>query len=93
MRTINCRRCNKIYSYEGLPPSCCPECQSKKDAKLQQVRELIKESPGINVAEVHRLTGVPISVIMQCIKDGDVEVKDDKPNKMNSSLEETFRRR
>ena len=74
MRTIRCRRCKNMFEYEGLPPSCCPDCKSQEDVKLVQIRELIKKNPGITPLEVVKHTGVTFSALMGYVESRDIEL-------------------
>jgi len=63
-----------MYEFEkGFPPPCCPKCKVVRDERFQKVRELIKRMPGITALEVHVITGVPLEMIMQFVRDGDIE--------------------
>ena len=73
MRTIRCRRCRQMFSYEGLPPESCPLCAMAKEERFRRVRALVKENPGITAAEVHMQTGVPLTDIFQYVEDGDLD--------------------
>jgi hypothetical protein len=54
-----------------MPPLYCPACATEKEEQYQLIRTLIREHPGINAVQVHEQTGVPMSVIMQHIENGD----------------------
>jgi len=74
MREIRCRRCGKMYSYEGMPPECCPLCAKERRAQYVMVRELVRQCPGITAVEVNQITEVPLEVILKFIDDGLLEV-------------------
>lgn len=74
MNTIRCNFCRQMYSYDGLPPEACPQCRSRREAQYQQVRELVKDNPGITAMEVHEITEVPLLTIARYIETGRLEV-------------------
>jgi hypothetical protein len=61
-----------MYEFFGLPPEVCPDCDKARQEKLQQVRTLLKEQP-LSAQQVHLKTGVPIPIILEMIRSGDVE--------------------
>ena len=73
VHTIRCRRCKKMYEYEGLPSNCCPQCEQELEEQFQTVRSTIKENPGITPLELANLTDVSLSTIMGFIKNGQLE--------------------
>ncbi|MCL1844843.1 MAG: hypothetical protein FWF77_02960 [Defluviitaleaceae bacterium] len=74
-RVVRCKLCQVMFQYEkGLPPPCCPNCQRRRNEILAIVRAVVREMPGITALEVHIITDVPVDVIMQFVKNGDIEV-------------------
>ena len=74
MNEVRCSRCKVMFvPTDGKPPYLCPKCKGEREAKLRKVHELVRAKPGITPMELQALTGVPISVITQAIKDGFVE--------------------
>lgn len=73
MRTIRCRKCKQMFSYEGLPPDSCPLCAMAKNERFSRVRELVQEYPGITTLEVNQHTGVPVSDILDFLKKGELQ--------------------
>ena len=74
MKSFRCNRCKQMFESDGMPPPLCPKCQEAKDTQFRQVRDLVKENKGITVVEVHDRTGVPITNILQYVKQGALEV-------------------
>ena len=74
MKTIRCNRCKQMFEFEGLPPECCPSCKEKENERHQIVRDFIKQFPGVNALEIAKHTKVPVSVIMNYIKSGDLHL-------------------
>ena len=74
-RKIRCPRCKEFYNFnDGLPPNACPDCVVKREAQIQNLRDLIRENKGINAMELQRQTGIPINFIMKILNEGDIEV-------------------
>ncbi|MCL2189965.1 MAG: hypothetical protein FWC16_13305 [Defluviitaleaceae bacterium] len=74
MNTIRCNVCKKMFSFDGLPPEACPPCRERKNALFQEVRQMVKENPGITALEVHHRTGVPIPNLVKYIESGMLEI-------------------
>jgi uncharacterized protein YbaR (Trm112 family) len=76
VRTIRCNRCKEFYSIsEGLPTGYCPKCTELKEAQTQLIRDLIRENKGINAIQLERQTGIPISFIMNVMKEGEIGIR------------------
>lgn len=68
----NCRKCGKIYTYDGFPT--CRECRKAQEASFQKVKEYLHEFPGASVAEVESSTGVEAKEIMEFLRQGRLEM-------------------
>ena len=77
VRTIRCNQCKKIFAYEGPLPSSCPNCKTEKQRRYMQIRALVKEMPGITALEIHERLDVPISEILEHVKEGSLEIVSD----------------
>ena len=74
MNEMRCSRCKVMFSStDGKPPHICPKCKGEREAKLRRLHELVRERPGITPIELQAITGIPINVITQQIKDGFIE--------------------
>ena len=73
MREIRCKRCREMFEFAGINALTCPACLKEKEAQLEKVRTLLKESPGITAMKVHELTGVPVNIILRFIEGGMIE--------------------
>ena len=76
-----------MFTYEGLPPPCCPLCVMAQKERFVRVRALVKELPGITAMEAHQQTGVPISEIMELLEEGDLVVAGSLSNRQQHDLE------
>ena len=73
-RKVRCRRCKQYYELDGGMPELCPSCTQLKEAWKDKVRMAVWEQPGITAVEVHVKTEVPLAVVMEMIKTGDLLV-------------------
>ncbi|NLW22201.1 MAG: MerR family transcriptional regulator [Tissierellia bacterium] len=75
MKVRNCSRCGKIYAYDGF--NICIKCRREEEEEFKKVKEYLRENPGANVAEVSEETGVEAKRIIEFLKQGRLEIKDE----------------
>jgi len=75
MNIKNCVRCGRIYVYDGY--SLCIDCRRADEEDFNKVKEYLDENPGANVMEVSEATGVETKKIIQFLREGRLEVKDE----------------
>ncbi|MBU5436681.1 MerR family transcriptional regulator [Tissierella sp. MSJ-40] len=75
MNVRNCNRCGKIYNYDGF--RLCIQCRRNDEGDFQKVKEYLYENPGANVAEVSEQTEVSTRKIIEFLKEGRLEIKDE----------------
>lgn len=68
----NCKKCGKIYGYDGF--STCRECRKEQELSFQKVKEYLHEFPGASVGEVEEATGVDGKEIMEFLRQGRLEM-------------------
>lgn len=68
----NCKKCGKIYSYDGF--STCGECRKEQELSFQKVKEYLHEFPGAGVNQVEESTGVEAKEIMEFLRQGRLEM-------------------
>lgn len=69
----NCKRCGKVFVKVGSS-NLCPECLKADEEEFKKVRNYIYNNPGATVIEVSEKTEVPVSKIMEYLKDGRIEL-------------------
>ncbi|MCL2225288.1 MAG: hypothetical protein FWB96_10025 [Defluviitaleaceae bacterium] len=74
MRSIRCKRCGRMFDYEGLPPPCCPICKKERDEQFHMVRDIVSACPGITALEVSKSADVPLELIMRFVELGMLDV-------------------
>ena len=73
---VRCPRCKEFYELdEGLPQDFCPTCTNQREAQIQHLRDLIRDHKGINAMELNRRTGIPISFIMNVMREGEIGIR------------------
>ncbi|BCN32769.1 flagellar protein [Anaeromicropila herbilytica] len=68
MEILNCRDCGKLYSYTS-GPRLCPECVKKLDEKFIEVKEYIRENPGVSLYQVSEEMEVSVNQIKAWIRE------------------------
>lgn len=71
----NCKRCGKIYRYDGF--SLCSSCRRNDEVDFKKVKEYIYDFPGANISEVHEATEVDIDKIIGFLREGRLEVAEE----------------
>lgn len=73
MNIKNCKRCKKIYKYDGF--NLCHTCRQEDEADFQIVKEYLYENPGANVASVVKDTEVETEKVMEFLREGRLEIR------------------
>jgi flagellar operon protein (TIGR03826 family) len=68
MEIRNCRRCGKIFQYNGN--YICASCLRKEDEDFKKVKEYLRAHPGSTSMEVSEATEVDIKTIDRFIRAG-----------------------
>lgn len=68
MNVRNCRKCGRIFNYV-VGPLQCPVCREKMEEKFLEVKEFIKENPGVGIAEVSTECDVETSQIQRWLRE------------------------
>jgi len=82
MNVRNCRGCGKIFNYVAGPIQC-PACRDKLEAKFQEVKEYIRENPGVSIPEVSETCDVEASQIRQWLREERLQLAEDSPIYLN----------
>lgn len=78
MNIKNCRNCGRIFNYVSGAILCQP-CREAMEVKFQEVKQYIRENPGVGIAEVSAACDVDANQIRQWLRDERLEVTEDSP--------------
>ncbi|MBQ2804067.1 MAG: flagellar protein [Lachnospiraceae bacterium] len=76
MNVRNCRQCGRIFNYVA-GPFLCQVCREKMELKFQEVKEYIRENPGVSIPQVSEACDVEPSQIRQWLREERLEVTED----------------
>lgn len=78
MNVRNCRNCGRIFNYLAGPLTC-QRCRELLEAKFQEVKEYIRENPGVGISEVADACDVEPSQIQQWLREERLELTENSP--------------
>lgn len=82
MNIRNCRSCGRIFNYVA-GPIMCPSCREGLEKKFQEVKEYIREHPGVTIPEVSEVCDVEPSTIRQWLREERLELSESSPIYLN----------
>ena len=65
--------CGHIFNYVA-GPFLCPHCREKMEAKFQEVKEYIRNNPGVSIQDVSENCDVEPSQIQQWLREERLEL-------------------
>lgn len=74
MNIKNCKKCGKIYNYDGF--SICYHCRNEENEIFQKVREYIYDNSDADINKVSEATEVPTKKILEFLRQGKLEIKE-----------------
>lgn len=72
MDVRNCKKCGKIYNYDGF--KTCPTCRKEDEVDFRKVKEYIYENSGANISDVEEATGVDSGKIIEFLRQNRLEI-------------------
>ncbi|MEZ0537215.1 TIGR03826 family flagellar region protein [Caldicellulosiruptoraceae bacterium PP1] len=72
MNVRNCKRCGRVYLYNGSP--ICPQCQKEEEEDFKKVKDYLYDHPGASLPEVAKATGVSPDKILRFLKEERLEI-------------------
>lgn len=78
MNVKNCRRCGKIYAYDGF--RICKECRNADIEDFKRVKEYIYDNPNATIGEVAEEAEVSEKKIFEFLRQGKLELKSENGN-------------
>lgn len=73
MNIRNCKRCKKIYQYDGF--NLCHNCRREDEEDFLKVKEYLDENPGANITSVVEDTKVDTKKVIEFLKAGRLEIQ------------------
>jgi uncharacterized protein len=67
----NCRRCGKVYNFNGF--AVCPNCTRQEQEDFDKIRDYLFKHPNSSALEVSQATGLELKVITRFQKEGRIE--------------------
>ena len=68
----NCVRCHKIF-LSVIGETICPECRVMEQTMEEQVKDYVRDHPGITIRQLIDETGVPDKIIWRMVRQGEFE--------------------
>ncbi len=72
MDVRNCRNCGRLFNYLS-GPSICPVCKEGLEKKFAQVKEYVRNNPGVGIQVVAEDNDVSIKQIRQWVREERLE--------------------
>ena len=82
MNVKNCRMCGRIFNYVA-GPFVCQVCREDLEKKFQEVKEFIRENPGVTIPEVASACDVDPGQIRQWLRDERLQLAENSPIYLN----------
>lgn len=76
MNVRNCKLCGRLFNYVTGAPYC-PSCRDKMEAKFQEVKDYIRENPGVTMQVVADNCDVEPAQIRQWLREERLELTKD----------------
>lgn len=78
MNVRNCRKCGRLFNYIS-GPAWCPGCREQMEVKFQEVKEYIRENPGVGIKQVSEACDVETAQINQWLREERLELTEGSP--------------
>jgi len=75
MNLRNCRRCGKVYAYDGF--DLCHDCRMIDEKDFEKVRAYLDENPSADINEISEKTEISTKKIIKFLREGRLELKDE----------------
>lgn len=78
MDVRNCKKCGKIYKYDGF--NMCLKCRQEEEEEFKKVREYIYDNPSATIPIISEDTGVNTKKILRYLREGRLAIKNNNNN-------------
>lgn len=76
MELMNCKNCKSIFNYIS-GDKICPKCKDVLEAKFQEVKEYVRENPGVNITQVAEECETSVKQIKKWVREDRLAFSDD----------------
>lgn len=74
----NCRKCNRMYGYDGI--DLCPKCRNDDSGDLRIVKDYLYDNPKATIKNVSEDTEVSHSKILKFLREEKIEIAEGSEN-------------
>lgn len=74
----NCRKCNRMYGYDGI--DLCPKCRNDDSGDLRIVKDYLYDNPKATIKSVSENTEVSHSKILKFLREEKIEIAEGSEN-------------
>lgn len=85
MEMKSCRACKKLFSYTG-GKKICAACRKKEEEFLESTIEYVRKNPGSTIKDIHKNIGVPVKLVEEFIREGNLILSNDSPITVNCTV-------
>lgn len=78
MNIRNCKKCGKIYTYDGFP--YCHQCRKEEEEQYKKVKEYIYRNPDATIPQISEETEISTKKIFRYLREGRLEIKPGNKN-------------
>ncbi len=68
----NCKRCGKVFVYNGV--DLCPDCVREDEDDFKRVKEFLYQYPKSTILEIAEITGVDREKVWEFLREGKLEL-------------------
>ncbi|WP_058486032.1 hypothetical protein [Defluviitalea phaphyphila] len=73
MKLVNCKRCGKLFQYNGIS-QYCPVCMRYDEENFKKIKEYLYEHPKATLFQVAEDLDIPVKMIEHYLKEGRLEI-------------------
>lgn len=76
MELMNCKNCKGIFNYIS-GDKICPKCKEVLEEKFQEVKEYVRQNPGVNITQVAEECETSVKQIKKWVREDRLAFSDD----------------
>lgn len=82
MEVRPCKKCGNLFNFLSGPP-ICPACKDELEKKFHEVKEFVRDNPGVTIQQICDAHDVSQRQIQQWIREERLEFSEDSPVQLN----------